>query len=214
MMKKSTAVPSHKTGKPYHHGDLRQQLLCAASDLLEANNIASLSLRAVAKQLGVSHTAPYRHFKDKESLLAGIAGQGFDQLSTQMARVMAQHPDDPASQLKEAGHAYVQLAISNPQCTQLMFSDILPCDDTYPETRASADAAFEGLKSIIRDGQLSGIFKSGDIELLALTAWSGIHGLSLLLIGGNLSDILTVDADDGSLVSSVTENMLEGLRAH
>ena len=56
------------TPKPYHHGDLHEEILCAACELLEQNNIASLSLRAVAKKVGVSHTAPYRHFKDKESL--------------------------------------------------------------------------------------------------------------------------------------------------
>ena len=60
--------------KPYHHGDLHQEILCAACELIEENNIASLSLREIAKKVGVSHTAPYRHFKDKESLLAGIAG--------------------------------------------------------------------------------------------------------------------------------------------
>ncbi len=59
--------------KPYHHGDLRKELLCAAREVLEECNIATLSLRAVAKKVGVSHTAPYRHFKDKEELLAGIA---------------------------------------------------------------------------------------------------------------------------------------------
>jgi len=68
--------------KPYHHGDLRQEILCAACDLLEQETIASLSFRQVAKKVGVSHTAPYRHFKDKESLLASIAGVGFQQLST------------------------------------------------------------------------------------------------------------------------------------
>ena len=206
------AESSKDLKKPYHHGDLRQQLLCAAIDLLEEGNVASLSLRAVAKKVGVSHTAPYRHFKNKESLLAGIAGQGFDHLSTHMAEAMAQHPDDPAKQLEATGHQYVQLAIQSPQCTQLMFSNILPCDDTYPETRASGDAAFNGLKSIIEGGQARGVFKQGDIELLALTAWSGIHGLSLLLIGGTLPEILTIPVDEPSLISEFTETMLEGLK--
>ncbi len=206
--------PQESQSKPYHHGDLRQEILCAACDLLEENNIASLSLRAVAKKVGVSHTAPYRHFKDKESLLAGIAGIGFDQLSTQIADAVASYPDDPVMQLQEAGHRYVQLALSCPQCTQLMFSGILPCDDTYPDLRTAGDAAFEGLKYIIQQGQAQGVFKQGEIEMLALSAWSGIHGLSLLLISGNLPEILSIPIDLRVVTSAVTNTMLEGLKAH
>jgi AcrR family transcriptional regulator len=180
---------------------------------LEENNIGSLSLRAVAKKVGVSHTAPYRHFKDKESLLAGIAGLGYDELSAQLTQAVESHPNDPAAQLQEAGHRYVQLALKCPQCTQLMFSGILPCDDTYPDLRASGDMAFDGLKIIIEEGQARGVFKQGDVELLALSAWSGIHGLTLLLIGGNLQDILSMTVDTGSLVTAVTTTMLEGLKA-
>ena len=110
--------------KPYHHGDLHQEILCAARELLEENNINSLSLRAVAKKVGVSHTAPYRHFKDKESLLAGIAGLGYDELTAQMNEAVASHPSDPAAQLQAAGLRYVQLALEWPQCTQLMFSGV------------------------------------------------------------------------------------------
>jgi len=217
MTAKSLAKDQKRTNqaspKPYHHGDLHKQILCAASTLLEENNIGSLSLRAVAKKVGVSHTAPYRHFKDKESLLAGIAGLGFDELTAQMQLAVAAHPDDPAAQLQEAGHRYVQLALKCPQCTQLMFGGILPCDDTYPELRASGDLAFEGLKIIIREGQARGVFRQGDVEMLALSAWSGIHGLTLLLIGGNLPDILSINVDIRPITTAITTTMLEGLRA-
>jgi len=199
--------------KPYHHGDLHQEILCAACELIEENNIASLSLREIAKKVGVSHTAPYRHFKDKESLLAGIAGVGFKVLAKQLAVVVELHRDDPAAQLQEAGHGYVQMAMSSPQCTQLMFSGILPCDDTYPELRASGDAAFDGLKMIIEEGQAKGVFKKGDLETLALAAWAGIHGLALLLIGGNLPEILSISVDVRQLTNAVTTTMLEGLKA-
>ncbi len=217
-MSSQTAAEKQKkanqpTPKPYHHGDLHQQILCAASELLEENNIASLSLRAVAKKVGVSHTAPYRHFKDKESLLAGIAGLGYDELAAQLKQAVEAHPDDPVAQLQEAGHRYVQLALSCPQCTQLMFSGILPCDDTYPELRASGETAFDGLKIIIEEGQARGVFKMGDVELLALSAWSGIHGLTLLLIGGNLPEILSIPVDIRPLTTAIATTMLEGLKA-
>jgi AcrR family transcriptional regulator len=208
------SLMSAQTAKPYHHGDLREEILCAASRLLEGNNIASLSLRAVAKEVGVSHTAPYRHFKDKESLLAGIAGLGFDRLAANLAAAVSSYPGDPAGQLQEAGHQYVQLAMQHPQCTQLMFGGILPCDDTYPALRTSGDSAFDGLKYVIEEGQNLGVFKQGNIELLALTAWSGIHGLSLLLISGNLSEYFTIPVDPHSITSAVTTTLLEGLKAH
>lgn len=206
-------MTAQTTPKPYHHGDLHQQILCAASDLLEENNVNTLSLRAVAKKVGVSHTAPYRHFKDKESLLAGIAGLGYDELAAQLTEAAESYPDDPAAQLQEAGHRYVQLALKCPQCTQLMFGGILPCDDTYPDLRASGDAAFDGLKVIIEEGQARGVFKQGDIEMLALSAWSGIHGLTLLLISGNLPEILTIPVDTRLLTTAITTNLLEGLKA-
>ena len=199
--------------KPYHHGDLHQEILCAACALIEESNIASLSLREIAKKVGVSHTAPYRHFKDKESLLAGIAGVGFQELAKQLAMVVEIHRDDPATQLKEAGLGYVKQAIGRPQCTQLMFSGILPCDDTYPKLKASGDAAFNGLKMIIEEGQAKGVFKDGDIEILALSAWASIHGLALLLIGGNLPDILSIAVDVRQVTDAVTTTMLEGLKA-
>ena len=199
--------------KPYHHGDLHQEILCAACTLIEESNIASLSLREIAKKVGVSHTAPYRHFKDKESLLAGIAGVGFKELAKQLAEAVEVHRDDPAAQLKEAGHGYVQLAMSSPQCTQLMFSGILPCDDSYPELRASSDAAFDGLKMVIEEGQAKGVFKKGDVETLALATWAGIHGLALLLIGGNLPDILSISVNVRQVTDAVTTTMLEGLKA-
>ena len=203
-----------QTAKPYHHGDLRDEILCAAGILLEESNIASLSLRAVAKKVGVSHTAPYRHFKDKESLLAGVATLGFEQLAAQLAIAVTSHPGDPAAQLKEAGQRYMQSALKKPQCTQLMFGAVLPCDDTYPELRSAGDAAFDGLKMIIEEGQHSNVFKQGEIELLALSAWSGIHGLSLLAIGGNLPEILSMEVDNQTLTTAITTMMLEGLRAH
>ncbi len=199
--------------KPYHHGDLHRELLCAARNLLEESTIASLSLRAVAKKVGVSHTAPYRHFKDKESLLAGIAAACFVELTNELQEAAALHPSDPAAQLQEAGHRYVQLVLQNPQCVQLMFGGVLPCDGTYPTLRESGDRAFDAVKMIIESGQAEGIFEEGDVELMALTAWSGIHGLSLLLASGSLNEAVCEPIKAHSLTTAVTATLLRGLRS-
>lgn len=206
-----TAPAKKPRPKPYHHGDLRRELLNAACELLEESNIAALSLRQVARKVGVSHTAPYRHFPDKESLLAGIVAVGLEKLTGQMEQAVELHPDDPAAQLQEAGRRYVQLALENPQCTQLMFGGILPCDETYPELNEASGKAFDGLRVMIEQGQACGVFKQGDVELLALTAWSGMHGLSLLLISGELGEIVSLPVEAQALTTAVTGMMLEGL---
>ena len=104
------------------------------------------------------------------------------------------------------------MALGSPQCAQLMFSGILPCDDTYPDLKKAGDTAFDGLKTIIEDGQSLGVFKKGDVEMLALSAWSAIHGLTLLLISGTLPEILSMDMDNRSLTTTVTATMKEGLK--
>jgi len=200
--------------KPYHHGDLHQQLLDAAGGLLEENNIASLSLRAVAKKVGVSHSAPYRHFKDKKSLLAGIAAVGFKELASKMLDAVSMYPDDPAAQLQEAGYQYMTLAIKKPQCMQLMFGNILPCHGTYPELQSAGEFAFNGLKIIIEAGQSKGVFKSGDVELLALAAWSTIHGLSILFISGEVEETISLSMNIKELAFSITEIMLNGIKSN
>jgi AcrR family transcriptional regulator len=206
-----TAHSKKPAAKPYHHGDLRRELLNAARELLEESNIAALSLRQVARRIGVSHTAPYRHFPDKESLLAGITTVSLENLTEQVAQAVELHPDDPAEQLKEAGLRYVQLALDNPQCTQLMFSGILPCDETYPELDDASGKAFDALKMMIEQGQSSGAFKQGDVELMALTAWSCMHGLSMLLISGDLGEIISMPIEAQTLTSAVTGMLAEGL---
>ncbi|PHS15366.1 MAG: TetR family transcriptional regulator [Kangiella sp.] len=200
--------------KPYHHGDLQQKLICAARELLEQNNVASLSLRAVAKKVGVSHSAPYRHFKDKESLLAGIAAVGFNELASKMLEAVSMYPDDPVAQLQEAGYEYMKLAMKNPQCMQLMFGNILPCHEAYPELQSSGEFAFNGLKIIIEAGQSKGVFKAGNVELLALTAWSTIHGLSILFISGQIEETISLSVDIKELAFSVSEIMLNGIKSN
>ena len=95
-----------------------------------------------------------------------------------------------------------------------MFGGILPCDDTYPDFRKAGDAAFDGLKLIIEEGQSLGVFKAGEVELLALTAWSGIHGLSMLIISGNIEETLKIPIEPRAITSAVTTLLLDGLKVH
>src|SRR4051812_36544816 len=113
----------------YHHGDLRSVALRAAGKMLEKEGVAALSLRAVARRAKVSHNAPYRHFPDRESLLAALATEGFELLREALANV-------PATRM---GGAYVTFAIAHPERFRLMFGGLLSLQK-YPDLKARSAA--------------------------------------------------------------------------
>src|SRR5271156_4459878 len=104
-------TPSRK--RPYHHGDLRPALIEAALSLVEQHGVKGLALSDAAKQAGVSVAAPYRHFKDKEALLAEIAAEGFVMFRDALARAYKTHPKDRVKRLVEMGMAYVDFALEH-----------------------------------------------------------------------------------------------------
>ena len=112
---------AHEAKAKYHHGDLKNAIIKAAITLIKKKGAASISLREVSKKAGVSHAAPYRHFNNKNDLLAAIAQKGFNKLKKQISQAEHQHVNDPKKQLTEAGAAYVELAVNSPAITQLMF---------------------------------------------------------------------------------------------
>ncbi|MCF6225352.1 MAG: WHG domain-containing protein, partial [Xanthomonadales bacterium] len=130
-----------------------------------------------------------------------------------MSEAVALHPGDPTAQIKEAGYCYFNLVMANPQSAQLMFGDILPCDDTYPDLTESGNLAFDRLKSLVEDGQSMGDFKRGDVELMALTFWSCIHGLSLLVAGGHVEATVSSATDNRILIDTVISLMLAGMKS-
>src|SRR5216117_2127251 len=111
----------------YHHGNLRTALLRAAGERLEKQGITALSLREAARRAGVSHNAPYRHFADREALLAALAAEGFAMLAERLR-------GQPG---REMGEAYVRFALEQPQRFRLMFGGLLPIA-RYPELRSAA----------------------------------------------------------------------------
>src|ERR1700738_4623556 len=111
------------SNKPtYHHGDLKNALIDAAMAHIARDGARALSLRQVARSAGVSHTASYRHFRSKESLLAAIAEQGFHRLSDMMRVAIQQHSDDPLAMLRASGVAYVEFCVCYPDHPHITFS--------------------------------------------------------------------------------------------
>src|ERR1700758_5049161 len=100
--------------KPYHHGDLRHALIQAGLEILSAGGAATLDLRKVARKAGVSHAAPYRHFADKQALVAAINEEGFRQLAERIQSTVREAPDETFEQLQAIAIAYVQFAREHP----------------------------------------------------------------------------------------------------
>ncbi|OYV70934.1 MAG: hypothetical protein B7Z67_02520 [Acidiphilium sp. 21-60-14] len=152
----------------YHHGDLRHGLIKAGRALLCDHGVAGLTLRATAREAGVSATAAYRHFADKEALLTAIAADGFVALETAL-RAADDHPDDRTA-MRQQGVAYVQFAIANPNLVRLMFGGVIHQDGI-------GQAAFAVLAH--RVAQCVG---PENAETVTLGAWSIVHGLTALIL--------------------------------
>ena len=194
----------------YHHGNLRNALLQAAEQLLVEQGVAGLSLRAVAKQAGVSHAAPYRHFRDKAALLRALAQSGFERLAAVMLTATDAVAHNPESKLVEAGVAYVRLAVDQPAISQLMFGgSVEPQDDEAYQQ--AARAAFGTLVEIIREGVSTSVFRHRDPEELALVAWTAMHGFAMLMASHLLDDGSMDSADLDEQVRSVARNVIYGV---
>ncbi|MDK2777184.1 MAG: TetR/AcrR family transcriptional regulator [Pseudomonadota bacterium] len=167
----------------YHHGNLREALLHAAVLAIREKGPENLSLRAVARRVGVSQTAPYRHFADKNDLLAELARQTFDELTA----VTSAHISPGTSaedNLFSAGEAYIRYAISNPEKYRLVFGNTIANRQSYPQLCDSGNRSFTVLVELIESGIRSGEFTRAEPRLLANLCWSSIHGFASLCIDG------------------------------
>jgi AcrR family transcriptional regulator len=177
---------ARKPANTYQHGNLREALVQAGLKLLSEGGVDGLSLRAAAQLAGVSHAAPYRHFKDKDALVAAIAEQGFHLLTASMRAELAAL-DDPAGagttvQLRAIGKGYVRFALQHPAYLLVIFGGVLAQDRTTPELTAAGNEAYETLRGCVAAGLARGDLQGGDADTLSLAAWSMVHGLSHLLI--------------------------------
>lgn len=201
---------SIKCTTPYHHGDLRDALVCAAEKLLEDRGAAGLSLREVAKLAGVSHAAPYRHFRSKSELLEAVAKAGFEQLASFVATVKSDHPGEPDRQLMAAGQAYVEWAIANPERTRLMYGGMMKSDTVPEDLHEAAESAYEAIYQVMDEGRKTGIFGGTDTDSMVVSAWSLVHGLTMLLLGsGKLNPAGPEEVR--ALVSTVCKTALYGI---
>jgi AcrR family transcriptional regulator len=183
----STSTPSLAPSTPYHHGDLRRALIDAARAELAAVGRDALSLRAVARRAGVTHTAAYHHFADKAALLGEIAAEGFIALDDAMAKAVDAAAPDPLSRLRAAGEGYLVMAHHDPAAYDLMFNG---CDFTSsPRLAEVGPRSFQrlcGVVAVARDA--AGLVEGSDGDVLgdALLLWELVHGAAMLRFSGRL----------------------------
>jgi AcrR family transcriptional regulator len=165
----------------YHHGDLRAACVLAALNLLEEEGgTAGLSLRAVARRLGVSPGAPYRHYADRDALISAVAAVGYAELGSEMAA--RRHEITVPEDFVEAAVAYVLFALRRPALFHVMFGE--PCDRDNAE-RVAATAA---IRVYVMKG-VSVTFPDADVEATATALWGVMHGLAFLHLDGKLEPV-------------------------
>ncbi len=164
----------------YHHGDLRQALLKSAITHIRANGVHNLSLRDLAREIGVSHTAPYRHFVDKEALLVTLAEEGYVRLISSIKDAI-NSSTEIAVQVENMAWTYVHFFISNTVHAQIMFGSELAERTRFPTLEKASDEIFALAQNVMENGQRQNKVVKGSTALLTATAWSTVHGLSVLL---------------------------------
>jgi AcrR family transcriptional regulator len=193
----------------YHHGNLRQALLESALGLVRAEGVEGLTLRAVAARAGVSQAAPYRHFPDKQALLAAVAEEGFRAMTAAMRRARAPHAETPLARLRALGLAYVAFASSHPSHFRVMFGRDVADRSAHPSLAAAAAEAFDLLVEAIAECQRAGVVRAGDARRLALGPWAMMHGLASLLVDGQLQALS--ERSGMELAEDATQDLFLGL---
>ncbi|MFD5538305.1 TetR/AcrR family transcriptional regulator [Streptomyces sp. NPDC127079] len=170
--------------RPYHHGDLRAALLTSAERTLREKGTAALSLRELARDIGVSHAAPGRHFKDKQALLDALALSGYDRLNR--ALTTADLPEATLEpRLTSLARAYLGFAVENPELLALMFARKHD-PDIDARLAEAVDMSMGSFVRLTAEAQRRGEIIEGDPERLTLAAAAGIHGLASLIAAGAL----------------------------
>ena len=169
--------------------NLRETLLSAAISLIGEVGPTAFTPREVAGRAGVSHNAPYRHFRNREDLLAAVASQGFRELARAM-RAASQKQSDALDRLKYAGLAYVAFALRKPEHLTVMF-DVPRSEDLSWDAAEAEKEAFSELNLLVRAVQANGHFAQNEPQQQTLYAWTTVHGFAKLATSGRLPSLWT-----------------------
>jgi AcrR family transcriptional regulator len=164
--------------KAYHHGNLRQTLLDAAYQLVDLEGVDALSMRALAREAGVSSAAPFRHFADRQILLRTLAERAAEELAHKLDEATADS-SDALTQLRATSVAYVRFAAEHPALFDLIHNPELVSGRSLG---VLDDERRLKLIALIYEGQNAGLIPEADPELIALTSEALIHGLARMIV--------------------------------
>jgi len=191
--------------RAYHHGNLRSALLERAERTLRERGVHALSLRELARDVGVSHGAPRRHFPDRGALLDAVAASGFERLARELEAAVSAAGQGVEARLQALAHAYVGFATRDAALVELMFAT--KHREGADDVRAEADRSLAIALEVIASAQASGELVAGDAEQITQFAFATLHGLATLANGGMLGG---EHVDD--VVTDAIQRMLSGLR--
>ncbi|HEY3821041.1 MAG TPA: TetR/AcrR family transcriptional regulator [Polyangiaceae bacterium] len=211
MPKRSSLAPRVQKKRPgqYHHGELRRALLDATLAIVGREGTGALSLRAVARRVGVSPQASYNHFADRAALLEAAAEEGLRELARGM-RSARDGARAAGERLEATGLAYVAFAVSHRAHFRLFSAPDLVEQRTRPLLSAAYAEAFGVVLGAVEDAQKANVVRAGNARKLALTAWATVHGLAWLVVDGQLA-IAGVEGEPGEVARAAVRVLFKGL---
>jgi AcrR family transcriptional regulator len=194
--------------KKYHHGDLKNALIQAGVEILAKEGVDGLSLRKVAQHAGVSHSAPYAHFPDKQSLIAAISTEGFNQLYAELEAAIYPYSKNPKKQLLEGARAYVRFAEENTDTFKIMFSGVLEKEKDYPSFVEISSKTFKLVVGVVQACQNAGVLPTAPADLMAVSVWGQVHGIVALALEGQISHTVLEKKNIENIVTFAIEQIL------
>lgn len=200
-----TAMPGMTDERPFHHGNLRAALLDAAGRALRERGADQLSLRDLAREVGVSHAAPRRHFADRQALLDALAEDGFARLDGALRAALADTDDDFSAHMRAAVTAYIRFATENAALLELMYTSKHRPGAT--RIAKAAEAPFGLMNQLIVQGQRQGALQGGPSERIGIVLFATLQGIASIING----DVVGPELLDG-LVDNAVDQFLRGAR--
>ena len=188
----------------YHHGNLREELLERAEEIVRTSGVAALSLRELAREAGVSHGAPRRHFADRQALLDALALRGFERLERELTAAAKGRASFETRMVRTA-RAYVVFATRDAALLELMFAG--KHRDADGLVHQAADRAFAPVAALVAEGQAAGHLVGTDPAQPGLVFWATLQGLASLVNGGMLDG-----ADVDAVVTDTMRRLMLGLQ--
>ena len=197
-----------KVLSPAEIADFRERLIDVAERLFAEQGPAAVSLRQMAVELGVSAMTPYRYFKDKDEILAAVRARGFTRFAEALEAAFDQ-AGPPERRGVSVGNAYVRFALEHPAAYGLMFDLAQPTEQDHPDLVAAGERARRSMTAYVRALSQAGLIV-GDVDLVAHAFWAAIHGLVMLQLSGKLSEGVSFEAVQATLLQALSRGVSPG----